>query len=324
MEDYGINKDKNKNKYYNKMKDYIFGQIPIPIHHPVYQKLILVNIPEYIPNIEYKYFRFLYKQFFTEKYTNLSPFKKRLFRDSDEYSQIKYYFNLCRFNHFLTFASVFTCFSAAFEVLRTTTITQFPSRRRLLSNKYIKYSSVILPSFYLSKKVMDNLYMVNIDQFITLNSKFGIYLWFDLNFKHNIIHPINMDSLDDNILSDLDKALEQNIINFNNLDRVFLYFNLKSHYMNMYIANKILKQANGNMYKKKADENQYKDEKWRMIRKANNFIKREINKLIFEEEDSIIYPDVNINTFDKYLNLEDLNTLLKVYFQVELLKNQIY
>lgn len=270
---------------------------------------------EKLPLIQYKHFKFIYKQFFKFKdYSNLNSLKQIMFFDLNEYEAFKHEFRLLKFKQLIIGGIYFFSFLLLFNKLYNFSLLYSLKHKRLMLK--FKPFALGLASFSISNFLL-NTSLVNLNDVVALatNTKFSLYLWFELNYLNVSLTEHNFNYLDDFILNKYEhlKIKEVQILDFKRLDLIIFYFLLKEKYFSMFLANKVKARV---LFKENNLEALIKKDKFKDNLKAV-LVKEE---QLEEEEESLNYYNEKKDFFEnlkKFLKFE----YKKLYYNNEKLKN---
>jgi hypothetical protein len=223
-------------------------------------------LSEKINKIKPKYFLFLRNNILNENnYEDLNNEKKILFSNEDEYMNIKtkfdeiYYFR--NYNKFILFCLsvlfVKRLFASNAEINLNTKLIR--EEKKIILKKIInhKYSKYLLSFFviYSLNKITNNIFEYDFASKISVNSRFGIYIWFENNLRLGKLDHTTINYLD-KYMDDFSYLIIKNNKNNNNFnkiiyDHLIFYQIIKIHFLEIFLAKTILKiYLPINLYKK--------------------------------------------------------------------------
>lgn len=220
----------------------------IDLIHEAYLKINIdkKNLTKGIIRIDRPYFIFMKRNLFAEKsYSEIPDFKKVLFKNEEEYKIQKFIFeelnDIYKFRTFI-FTSVY--FFTGKKIIF--------GRKKFLENfnlNFFKNSFLYSPKIFLIKifflgflsvtyfNLETFLFKTLISKKIKSNTRLGLYLWFDSNFRLGLLNTQTLNYLDNqinNISLFIDEKQTQ--MNEDNLNIICFYYLLKQHYLNIYIS----------------------------------------------------------------------------------------
>lgn len=193
-----------------------------------------------------EYFCFIKSHLFSNKnFDSLNPTEKILFNNEEDYNNQKFLFE--ELDDFYKYRKTFLVF---FHVYFSKLL--FFGKQRIKDNftlDWVKNSIKKSPNGFLGKIVFFSIFTYAILVFqqkyfqyivankININSKLGLYLWYEHNYRRGLINTYTLNFLDDNIsqkllLVDVKNKISQ--FNENTLEYVYFNYLLKQHFYNIY------------------------------------------------------------------------------------------
>jgi len=270
--------------------------------------------------IKYKYFNFIFRQFFSFSYANLPVTKKKLFKSQSQFENIKYDFKCVNDYINTIYLGLGTFTIGAFYFIYEKLTPYLFLKSKLISR--MRYPLMALVGLF-TIKLTSNI-QVDISHILPRNSKFHLYLIFETNFRNQTL-PFIIEQLDDKNNRLFQEFNNSKIKNLENLDMFLFYHDIKYHYMCMYLVRKLLLNINGYKYLQMIDKYTYYDEdlEKNLFYHFRKSILKEINKIYssehagMHEEPEI--PIINKENYTKYF--EEIDSLILI--REEILKQAI-
>lgn len=211
-------------------------------------------ISEKIKKMKPRYFLFLRNNILKNTYDDLENEKKILFANEEEYENMKFKFDeIYHFRNYRKF--LLFCFSAIFikrlfgklennEINLNTNLIKESRRNllnRIINQKYFKYL-IGFAVIYSANKIENKKFEYDFANNIKINTRFGIYIWFENNLRLGKIDYITINYLDNYINNYSLLILNRNTGNFNKslYDNIIFYQMMKIHFLEIFLAKTIL------------------------------------------------------------------------------------
>jgi len=204
-------------------------------------------ISENLNKIDRKYFLLIKRNFFCEdNFDSLDKHKKLFFKDESDFENQKFIFeeldDFYKYRQFIIFSSVIL-FTKKLLFKNTSLIKDFNTKFLINSilfspKKFIGKSLFLITSSLVLFRFSNKYFEHEISRKITLDSRLGIYLWFETNFRKGFLNYETFNYLDDKISRKnyIINKDESNAINERIFDDIIFYYLLKSHFYNFYFS----------------------------------------------------------------------------------------
>jgi hypothetical protein len=274
-------------------------------------------LPKMIPLSNYEYLLTLKKTFFNQKYSSLSDNKKIFFDNKLDFHDKREYINFTLNGIRIKAFSIFFLTGYGMFMVMNQISNHMIHQRRF---QKISILCTIFTSF-ISYKVYHYKLRVDLNQGIASHSKFGLFLWLDLNYKYNFLSESNINTLDQGLIEEYEYFEESKNVSIERKLKLIYFFTLKHHYLDMLIKRKQLRKL-GKIKEKFFTVKNYELEK---SEKSSYFLK-EMDKMILEPDlkgdNSIeinesnykhIFSDYQIKALNmSFLTLKELKNYLKI------------
>jgi len=263
------------------------------------------KISENVPIISYKRFNELYQKF-KPNYEDQNKFKKSLFKSKTEYESFQTKLKHIHVKYQLYNISLFTINYFIGRYFYSYFLYYFPIKRRFMYN--FQFLLIPIYSLFYLNSVQDMMH-VNLRSEANVNSLYGLYLWFDLNFKNETLNKENINFLDSNLENNL-YFMSKTTIPYSTVKKILYYHFLKAEYIKLILAKEVIALANvDNIYIINIQVRSCKDSSY--LGKFIEYSQYFIDFFTKSDDDPLLnFPILDENNWTDYLQYSDLNNLL--------------
>ncbi len=270
------------------------------------------------------YLKHIYREFFNTSFNNLVEPKRILFKNENEYKELKFVFrtNMSNISR-VCFVYTLSAFCLCYYVMKSL-YPYFSHRRHLFNALKLPLVGVIGLSVYgLTLNAS-----IELNSFIKHDCKFKLYLTLENAFYNGELEPV-LSMLDDQYNIKLNRFMKSEVKDGDKLDLILFYNELKRHYLYLMATHNCLLYINGVKYfeifkKSKLNSEEINSSLSSRIRRQVN---SEFQKLTNIENDKlknqIIRPNLKDNNIEEYFNQSDILYLLSQDLYINILNNEM-